>query len=78
MAIWLFFSASVSPHLPCGSPARCSGFTVALGFPPGFEEALKFILPGYFAGLLVVEMKGWMMPLICARKSDRRDPGCIG
>ncbi len=42
-----------------------AGFGVALGFPPGFEEALKFILPGYFAGLLVVEMKGWAMPLIC-------------
>ena len=42
------------------------GFTVALGFPAGFEETLKFILPGYFAGLLVAEMKGRMMPLICA------------
>jgi predicted branched-subunit amino acid permease len=41
------------------------GFLAAFGFPPGFEEALKFILPGYFAGLLVVEMKGWAMPLIC-------------
>jgi predicted branched-subunit amino acid permease len=43
-----------------------TGFIVALGFPAGFEEPLKFILPGYFAGLLVVEMKGWTMPLICA------------
>jgi len=42
-----------------------AGFAVAFGFPPGFEEALKFILPGYFAGLLVIEMKGWAMPLIC-------------
>ena len=42
-----------------------SGFAVALGFPHGFDEALRFILPGYFAGLLVVEMKGWAMPLIC-------------
>ena len=42
------------------------GFIVALGFPSGFEEGLKFILPGYFAGLLVVEMKGRTMPLICA------------
>jgi predicted branched-subunit amino acid permease len=42
-----------------------AGFGVALGFPPGFEEVLRFILPGYFAGLLVVEMKGWAMPLIC-------------
>lgn len=41
------------------------GYGVALGVPHGFEEALKFILPGYFAGLLVVEMRGWTMPLIC-------------
>jgi predicted branched-subunit amino acid permease len=42
-----------------------AGFLAAFGFPPGFNEALKFILPGYFAGLLVVEMKGRAMPLIC-------------
>ena len=41
------------------------GYRVALGFPPGFEETLKFILPGYFAGLLVVEMKGRAMALVC-------------
>ena len=42
-----------------------AGYAVALGFPAGFDEALRFILPGYFAGLLVVEMRGWAMPLIC-------------
>jgi predicted branched-subunit amino acid permease len=41
------------------------GYAVALGFPPGFEEALKFILPGYFAGLLAAEMRGWAMPVVC-------------
>jgi predicted branched-subunit amino acid permease len=41
------------------------GFGLALGFPADFDEALRFILPGYFAGLLVVEMKGWAMALIC-------------
>jgi predicted branched-subunit amino acid permease len=51
------------------------GFIVALGFPPGFEEALKFILPGYFAGLLVVEMKGRTMPLICAASVIAAVPG---
>jgi predicted branched-subunit amino acid permease len=51
------------------------GFMVALGFPPGFEEALKFILPGYFAGLLVVEMKGRTMPLICAASVIAAVPG---
>src|SRR5262245_26694593 len=53
------------------------GFGVALGFPPGFEEALKFILPGYFAGLLVVEMKGWAMPLICSVSLIAALPGAI-
>src|SRR5262249_43046020 len=43
-----------------------TGFIVARGFPAGFEEPMRFILPGYFAGLLVVEMKGRTMPLICA------------
>jgi len=42
-----------------------TGFAVALGFPLGFEEALKFILPGYFAGLLIVEIEGWTTRLIC-------------
>jgi predicted branched-subunit amino acid permease len=42
-----------------------AGYGVALGFPPGFEEILRFILPGYFAGLLVVEMRGWTMRLVC-------------
>jgi predicted branched-subunit amino acid permease len=42
-----------------------TGFAVALGFPPGFEEALKFVLPGYFAGLLAIETKGWAVRLIC-------------
>jgi branched chain amino acid efflux pump len=51
------------------------GFIVALGFPSGFEEALKFILPGYFAGLLVVEMRGRTMPLICAVSLIAAVPG---
>jgi predicted branched-subunit amino acid permease len=42
-----------------------SGYAVALGVPRGFDEALKFILPGYFAGLLMVEMRGWTMRLVC-------------
>jgi predicted branched-subunit amino acid permease len=53
------------------------GFIAAFGFPPGFEEALKFILPGYFAGLLVVEMKGWAMPLICAGSLIAALPGAL-
>ena len=53
------------------------GFLAAFGFPPGFEEALKFILPGYFAGLLVVEMKGWAMPLICFGSLVAALPGAV-
>jgi predicted branched-subunit amino acid permease len=54
-----------------------SGFAVALGFPHGFDEALRFILPGYFAGLLVVEMKGWAMPLICFGSLIAALPGAV-
>jgi predicted branched-subunit amino acid permease len=33
--------------------------------PGGFEEGLRFILPGYFAGMLVMDMRGRVLPLIC-------------
>ena len=42
-----------------------AGYAIALGVPRGFDEALKFILPGYFAGLLMVEMRGRTMRLVC-------------
>ena len=54
-----------------------SGFLMALGVPPGFEEALRFILPGYFAGLLVAEMKGWNMPVICLLSLVAAVPGAL-
>jgi predicted branched-subunit amino acid permease len=54
-----------------------AGYGVALGFPAGFEEALKFILPGYFAGLLVAEMKGWTLPLICLASMMVAIPGAM-
>jgi predicted branched-subunit amino acid permease len=41
------------------------GHEVAQGLPRGFEEGLKFILPGYFAGLLVIDMRGRILSLIC-------------
>jgi predicted branched-subunit amino acid permease len=53
------------------------GYGIALGFPPGFEEVLKFILPGYFTGLLVVEMKGRAMPLICGASLLAAIPGAL-
>ncbi|MET0585796.1 MAG: AzlC family ABC transporter permease [Candidatus Binatia bacterium] len=54
-----------------------AGFGLALGFPADFDEALKFILPGYFAGLLVVEMKGWAMALICLGSLMVALPGAL-
>lgn len=41
------------------------GHEIAQGLPRGFEEGLKFILPGYFAGLLVLDMRGRVLPVIC-------------
>jgi predicted branched-subunit amino acid permease len=54
-----------------------AGFAAALGFPAGLEEALKFILPGYFAGLLVSEMKGRIVPLICLLSLILAIPGAV-
>jgi len=53
------------------------GFGLALGFPADFDEALRFILPGYFAGLLVVEMKSWTMALICLGSLVTALPGAL-
>jgi predicted branched-subunit amino acid permease len=53
------------------------GYGVALGFPPGFEEALKFILPGYFAGLLVVEMRSRAVALVCLVSLLAAIPGAL-
>jgi predicted branched-subunit amino acid permease len=53
------------------------GYTAALSFPAGFEEALKFILPGYFAGLLAVEMRGWAMPVVCLAALLSAVPGAL-
>ena len=52
-----------------------AGFSLALAFPAGFDEALRFILPGYFIGLLVAEMKGWAMPLVCLVSMAGAIPG---
>lgn len=34
-----------------------AGYWAALGIPAAFDEALKFVLPGYFACLLAVEIR---------------------
>lgn len=54
-----------------------AGFGLALGFPAAFDEALKFILPGYFAGLLVVEMKSRGMALVCLGSLIAALPGAL-
>jgi predicted branched-subunit amino acid permease len=54
-----------------------AGFGLALGFPADFDEALRFILPGYFAGLLVVEMKSRAMALICLGSLMAALPGAL-
>ena len=54
-----------------------AGYALALAVPPGFEEAMRFILPGYFAGLLVVEMKGWAMPVVCIGAILLAIPGAL-
>ena len=51
------------------------GYAIALAVPRDFEEALKFVLPGYFAGLLVVEMRGWAMPVVCGASLIAAIPG---
>ena len=71
-----FLGVGVSSFLVWVS-GTAGGFVAAFGFPPGFEEALKFILPGYFAGLLVVEMKGWAMPLVCFGSLVVAVPGAL-
>jgi branched chain amino acid efflux pump len=54
-----------------------TGFGIALRFPHRFDEALLFILPGYFAGLLVVETKGLPMMLVCLGSLIAALPGAV-
>jgi predicted branched-subunit amino acid permease len=54
-----------------------AGYGFAQGISGEFEEALKFILPGYFASLLVIEMRGWVMPLICLLSIIAAVPGSL-
>ncbi len=53
------------------------GYWVALRVPPGFEEGLKFVLPGYFACMLVMEMRGWTAPIICLVSLIAAVPGAL-
>jgi predicted branched-subunit amino acid permease len=41
------------------------GYWAALTIPPGFEEIFKFILPAYFACILVIDMRERMPAAVC-------------
>ena len=53
------------------------GYWAALHVPPGFEEGMKFILPGYFACLLASEVKGRMAALVCVASLILAVPGAL-
>ena len=53
------------------------GYWAALHVPPGYEEALKFMLPGYFACILTAELKGRVAILICLLSFLAAIPGAL-
>ncbi|MBI2349405.1 MAG: hypothetical protein HYV05_12235, partial [Deltaproteobacteria bacterium] len=53
------------------------GYWAALHVPHGYEEALKFMLPGYFACLLTAELKGRVAILICLLSFLAAIPGAL-
>lgn len=53
------------------------GYWAALHVPPGYEEALKFMFPGYFACILTAELKGKVPILICLLSFLAATPGAL-
>lgn len=53
------------------------GYGVALSVPVGFEEGLRFVLPGYFACMLATELKGRTIWLIIAASFFAAIPGSL-
>jgi predicted branched-subunit amino acid permease len=41
------------------------GYWAALSIPPGFEEVSKFILPAYFACILVIDLRERLPAAVC-------------
>jgi len=41
------------------------GYWAALAVPPAFNEGLRFVLPGYFACMLALEIREWCLRLVC-------------
>ncbi|MFQ5849725.1 MAG: AzlC family ABC transporter permease [Candidatus Binatia bacterium] len=53
------------------------GYAVALGVPAGFEEGLRFMLPGYFACMLTTELRGRTTSLIIVASFVAAVPGSL-
>ena len=53
------------------------GYWAALHVPAGFEEGLKFMLPGYFASILTAELKGKSALLIVMASFLAAVPGAL-
>lgn len=53
------------------------GYWAALHVPSGYEEALKFMLPGYFACIITAELKGRVAILICLTAFLAATPGAL-
>lgn len=60
-----FFLGAAMPSCLVWVAGTALGYWAALGVPGGFEEGMKFILPGYFACLLAVEVRGRIAPMVC-------------
>ena len=41
------------------------GYWAALAVSPAFNEGLRFVLPGYFACILALEIREWFLRLVC-------------
>lgn len=52
-----FFLGVALTNFTVWATGSAVGYWAALAVPAGFDEALKFILPGYFACLLAVEIR---------------------
>ena len=53
------------------------GYWAALRVPPGFEEGLRFMLPGYFACMLTLELRGRTALVIGALSFIAAVPGAL-
>jgi len=41
------------------------GYWLALAVPAAFDEGFRFVLPGYFACILALEIRDWFLRLVC-------------